>query len=81
MSITSTQVRRLAKTAIALNATLGNPTDDAKPKKVATSRRAKRAGTRATKRPTKAISSRCRLPKLPKRVSHQRVYNSECDLH
>jgi hypothetical protein len=54
MSITSAQVRRLAKTAVALNETLGNPTDDAKPKKVATSRRAKPAGTRVRRRPANA---------------------------
>jgi hypothetical protein len=43
MAISSPQVRRLTKEAVALNKSLGNPTDDAKPKKALRSGRAKRA--------------------------------------
>ena len=42
MSISSAQVRRLTKEAVALNKSLGNPTDDAKPKKALNGGRAKR---------------------------------------
>jgi hypothetical protein len=39
MAISSAQVRRLTKEAVALNKTLGSPTDDAKPKKTPKRRR------------------------------------------